>query len=154
MDDAVHLSDLRRRDIGSPAPGSLLALVICGFGLAGCGTSKTIPGLDAFKPKPTTTILLIQTNPDGADARSSLGATCHTPCTMTIGTAGDFTISFAQDGYVPQTITVHSTMSEGSFTTAPSPVLTPNPVVVMLEPAAKKTVKPRPRPPAATAKMQ
>jgi PEGA domain len=142
MDDAVHLSDLRRRDIGSPAPGSLLALVICGFGLAGCGTSKTIPGLDAFKPKPTTTILLIQTNPDGADARSSLGATCHTPCTMTIGTAGDFTISFTRDGYEPQTITVHSTMSEGDYTTPASPTLDPNRVSVALKPQARQPVRP------------
>jgi hypothetical protein len=124
------------------------ALVMCGLGLTACSS------FDAFKAKPTTTPLRIESNPPGIDAQTSLGRTCPTPCTMAIGTAGDFTISFAQDGYVPQTITVHSTMSEGSFTTAPSPVLTPNPVVVMLEPAAKKTVKPRPRPPAATANMQ
>src|SRR5580693_6338314 len=78
------------------------ALVICGLGLAACGSSQTLPGLDAFKPKPTTTTLLVQSNPDGADARSSLGGTCRTPCTMAIATAGDFTISFARDGYEPQ----------------------------------------------------
>jgi hypothetical protein len=93
------------------------ALVICGLGLAACGSSQTTPGLDAFKPKPTTTALLIQSNPDGADVRSSLGGTCRTPCTMAIATAGDFTISFARDGYEPQTVTVHSTMSEGGYTT-------------------------------------
>jgi hypothetical protein len=48
-----------------------------------------LPGLDAFKPKPTTTALLVQSNPDGADSRSSLGGTCRTPCTMAIATAGD-----------------------------------------------------------------
>jgi hypothetical protein len=116
------------------------ALVICGFGLAAC-SSSTMPGLDAFKAKPTTTVLLIQSNPAGADARSSLGGTCRTPCTMTIGTAGDFTISFARDGYEPQTITVHSTMSEGGYTTAPSPVLDPNSVFVTLEPQAKRASK-------------
>jgi hypothetical protein len=42
---------------------------------------------------------------------------------MTIGTAGDFTISFARDEYEPQTVTVHSTISEGNYMTAPSPVL-------------------------------
>jgi hypothetical protein len=124
------------------------ALVMCGLGLSACSS------FDAFKAKPTTTPLRIESNPFGVDARSSLGGTCPTPCTMAIGTAGDFTISFAQDGYVPQTITVHSTMPEGTFLTGPSPVLAPNPVVVMLEPAAKKPAKPRPRPPAPTAKMQ
>jgi PEGA domain len=132
------------------------ALVICGFGLAAC-SSSTMPGFDAFKPKPTTTVLLIQSNPAGADARSSLGGTCRTPCTITIGTAGDFTISFARDGYEPQTITVHSTMSEGGYTTAPSPVLDPNSVFVMLEPQAKppkQAVRQRPQPPAATPRVQ
>jgi hypothetical protein len=124
------------------------ALLMCGLGLAACSS------FDAFKPKATTTALRIESNPPGVDAQTSLGKNCPTPCTMAIGSAGDFTISFAQDGYVPQTITVHSTMSEGSFTTAPSPVLSPNPVVVTLEPAAKKPAKPRPRQPAATAKMQ
>jgi hypothetical protein len=50
-------------------------LAICGFGLAACGSSQTLPGFDAFKPKPTTTALLVQSNPDGADARSSFGGT-------------------------------------------------------------------------------
>jgi hypothetical protein len=68
MDDAPHLSDVHRRRIGSPAPASLLVLVICGLGLAACARSS----LDAFKLKPTTTTLLIQSNPAGADARSSL----------------------------------------------------------------------------------
>jgi hypothetical protein len=125
----------------------LLAQLICGFGLAAC-SSSTMPSFDAFKPKSTTTALLIQSNPPVVDPRSSLGGTCRTPCSMGIGTAGDFTISFAHDGYEPQTIMVHSTMSEGGFTTAPSPVLAPNPAFVMLEPQAKQPVRQRPQPPA------
>jgi hypothetical protein len=123
------------------------ALVICGFGLAACGSSKTLPSLDAFKPKPTTTTLLVQSNPAGADARSSLGGTCRTPCTMAIATAGDFTISFAREGYEPQTITVHSTMSEGDYTTPASPTLDPSRVSVTLAPQAKQAVRQRPQQP-------
>jgi len=120
-----------------------VALVICGLGLAACGSTQAIPGFDAFKPKPTTTSLLIQSNPDGADARSSLGGTCHTPCTMAIATAGDFTISLAHDGYEPQTVTVHSTMSEGGYTTPASPTLNPNVVSVALKAQAKQPAKQR-----------
>jgi hypothetical protein len=40
---------------------------------------------------------IAETNPDGAVARSSLGATCHIPCTMVIGTAGDLTISLTRE---------------------------------------------------------
>jgi len=133
---------------------STFALMMCGFGLAAC-SSFTMPGVDALKPKPTTTVLLIQSNPAGAEARSSLGGTCRTPCTMSIGTAGDFTIGFARDGYEPQTVTVHSTMSKGSYTTGPSPVLEPNSVDVTLEPlpqakAPKQAARQRPQPPAAS----
>jgi hypothetical protein len=78
-----------------------LALVICGLGLEACSSSPS--GIDAFRLKPTTTELLTQSNPAGADARSSLGGTCRTPCTTAIGTDGDFTISFAHHGYETQT---------------------------------------------------
>jgi hypothetical protein len=125
-----------------------VALVISGLGLAACGSTQTIPGFDAFKPKPTTTSLLIQSNPDGADARSSLGGICHTPCTMAIASAGDFTISLAHDGYEPQTVTVHSTMSEGGYTTPASPTLDPNVVSVALKAQAKQSVRQRPPSPA------
>jgi hypothetical protein len=134
------------------------ALVMCGFGLAACG-SGTMPGFSSLKPKPTTTVLLIQSNPAEAEARSSLGGTCRTPCTMSIGTAGDFTISFARDGYEPQTVTVHSTMSEGGYMTPASPVFDPNSVYVTLEPlpqakAPKQAARQRPQPPAATSRVQ
>ena len=124
------------------------ALATCGLGLAACSSSQAIPGLDAFKPKPTTTALPIQSNPDGADAQSSLGGTCRTPCTMAIATAGDFTLSFARDGYEPQTVTVHSTMSEGGYTTPASPTLDPNVVSVVLKPQAKQPARQRPPNPA------
>ena len=132
------------------------ALVMCGFGLAAC---SSMPGFNAFKPKPTTTVLLIQSSPAGVDARSSLGGTCRTPCTMAIGAAGDFTIGFARDGYEPQTVTVHSTMSEGGYMTAASPDLDPNSVYVTLEPLPptkppKQAAKQRAQPPAATSRVQ
>jgi hypothetical protein len=116
--------------------GRTYVLVICGCGMTAC-SSYTMPGINALKPKPTTTSLLIQSEPSGTEARSSLGGTCRTPCTMAIGTTGDFTISFVRDGYETQTVTVNSTMSGGGYMTAPSPVFNPSPVFVTLQPAAK-----------------
>jgi hypothetical protein len=133
-----------------------LAVVICGLGLASC-SSFAMPGFDAFKPKPTTTLLLIQSTPAGAEARTSLGQTCRTPCTMRIGAAEDFTVSFTLNGYVPQTLTVHSTMSEGGFMTAASPTLTPASLFATLEsatPQAQKPPRQRPRPAATGAGAQ
>jgi hypothetical protein len=67
---------------------------------------------------------------------------------MAIATAGDFTISFARDGYEPQAVTVHSTMSEGGYTTPASPTLEADVVSVALEQQAKQPARQRPPCPA------
>jgi hypothetical protein len=133
-----------------------LAVVICGVELASC---SSMPGFNAFKPKPTTTLLLIQSSPPAAEARTSLGKTCRTPCTMQIGSGEDFTVSFSLNGYMPQTLTVHATMSEGGFTTAASPVLNPTSLFATLEPVTpqaspRKPSRQRPGPAAAAAGAQ
>ncbi len=136
------------------APGNCVAAaVISSLGLASC-SSVAMPGFDSLKPKPTTTLLLIESNPGGAEARSSLGQTCHTPCTMQIGAGNDFTVNFSLDGYVPQTLTVHATMSEGGYMTAASPKLDPGTLFPTLErvktqAGPRKPLKQRPAPAAA-----
>ena len=120
-----------------------LALSICGLIITGC-SSLSMPGFDAMKQKPENTFLLIQSSPTGAEARTSLGATCRTPCTMSIGSGNDFTVSYSLDGYAPQTVTVHSSMSAGGFMTAPSPMLDPNPVFATLEPVAPQAKATKP----------
>lgn len=129
-------------------PGNrAVAVAIAGLSLASC-SSVSMPGFDAFKPKPTTTLLLIESNPGGAEAKTSLGQSCRTPCTMQIAAASDFTVAFALDGYKPQTLAVHATMSAGGFTTAPSPVFDPPSLFPTLEPVKppavpRKPLKPR-----------
>jgi hypothetical protein len=108
-----------------------------------------MPSFNAFKPKPTTTLLLIESSPGGAEAKTSLGQSCRTPCTMQIGASSDFTVAFTLDGYKPQTLTVHATMSTGGFTTAPSPVFDPPSLFPTLEPMKPPAVARKPsRPPA------
>jgi hypothetical protein len=123
----------------APARNRAVAVVIAGLGLASCGTTVSTTVTDAFKQKPTTTLMLIESNPAGATAKTSMGQTCKTPCTMLISIGNDFTVTFTLDGYVPQTLPVHATMSAGGWTTAPSPVLDPGSLFPTLEP-----VKPPP----------
>jgi hypothetical protein len=116
------------------ASNRALAVVTCSLGLASCG-SVAMLDFDAFKPKPKGAVLIVESSPPGAEARASLGKTCHTPCSMLIGVADDFTVSFALDGYVPQTLTVHATMSESVLMlTVPSPALDPAYLFAKLEP--------------------
>jgi hypothetical protein len=115
------------------ASNRALAVVTCSVGLASC-SSVAMPSFDAFKSKPRGALLIVESSPSGAEARASLGKTCHTPCSMLIGAADDFTVSFALDGYMPQTLTVHSTMSEGGLIMAPSLVADPAYLFAKLEP--------------------
>src|SRR5437879_3803843 len=82
------------------AAGWLLAVAVTSLGLASCSSTSTPSYFDAFKQKPTTTLLLIESTPAGAQAQTSLGKTCTTPCTMQIGEASDFTVTFTRAGYV------------------------------------------------------
>jgi hypothetical protein len=119
--------------------GRAVAAAIAGLGLASCSSTATNMFTDAFKQKPTTTLMLIESNPAGATAKTSTGQTCKTPCTMLIGTGSDFTVAFTLDGYVPQTLPVHATMVPGGWTEAPSPKLEPGSLFPTLQPATPPT---------------
>jgi len=119
-----------------------------------------MPGFDALNPKPRGALLVVESSPSGAEAQASLGKTCHTPCSMLIGAPGDFTVSFALSGYMPQTLTVHATMSESVLMlTVPSPALDPAYLFAKLEPVStqtspRKPSRQRPGPAAARAGAQ
>jgi hypothetical protein len=144
--ERIYLSWLGRA-VRSAAVRSTCAVAIAGLGLASCST-WSMPGFDSLKPKPTTTLLLIESNPAGVLAKTSLGPSCKTPCTLQIGSGNDFTVTFTMDGYVSQTLPVHSTMSPGDWSTGPSPVLEPGSLFPTLERArpapavARKPSKP------------
>jgi hypothetical protein len=136
-----------------------IAVAACGFWLASC--TSMMPSFDLGASRPATTNLTIASDPPGAEARTSLGGTCRTPCTMAVSVANEFTVSYTLDGYLPQTVSVRPTPREGSgsldrrqdtfdfrengglYTTSAPPRLDPNPVFAELHPAA-----PSPKPPA------
>ncbi len=105
--------------------------------------------------------LRLESNPPGADARTSLGQGCRTPCTVSVPAREDFTVTFALPGYETQMVPVDLLRSGGGFGTASdfgtAVQFTPNPVVAMLEPAAppaaarKRPAKAKPRTTAKTA---
>ena len=92
-----------------------------------------------------------ESEPAGAEAKTSTGQTCRTPCSLAV-TANEFTVSFALPGYQPQTVPVRVVASndprdantEGE--TAP-PRLVPNPVFVELQTGAPPAAARKPAPP-------
>ena len=88
--------------------------------------------------------LTIESDPPGADARTSLGPTCRTPCMIPVPADQSFTVTYSLNGYLPQSIPVAPRGVEGGYDVAGSPSegyaapmaeLTPNPVYAQLQPA-------------------
>ena len=129
----------------------VLAILACGFTVAGCAS-----GSDALKSATPTTTLQFESEPAGAEAKTSTGQTCKTPCALAVP-ATDLMATYALKGFKPQTVPVKlippadtRTDSEGS-TTPPLPTFSPSPVYAELEKDApqRRPAPRKPKPPAA-----
>jgi hypothetical protein len=113
----------------------VIAIVACGLTLAAC--SATISTLDFLKSSPQSETLAIASEPPGAEAKTSLGQSCRTPCQLTVQPGNEFSVTLTLSGYQPQTVSVRPE-AEGATT---APRLAPNPVHVTLQ-AVKSSKKP------------
>ena len=116
--------------------------------LAG-GCSSWTPSWD-FLPSGLTSgpnvSLTIESDPPGADARTSLGPACRTPCMIPVPADRSFTVSYSLNGYVPQAIQVTPRTGAdvavdvaggdpNTYGGPPTAEVTPNPVYAQLQPA-------------------
>jgi len=107
-----------------------------------------------LKSAPAATTMQFESEPAGAEAKTSLGQVCRTPCTQTV-TASEFSVSFSLQGYQPQTVPVRVVAAADGDPEGHR--LVPNPVFVELQAAgagpmarkpaaAKKKPRAAPRP--------
>jgi hypothetical protein len=96
--------------------------------------------------------LKLESEPPGAEAVTSVGPGCRTPCTVSVPARDELSVTFNLPGYLPQTIPVQlrgpGAGTDSEFASVAE--LTPNPVFAQLEPAppptpAKRKAKPKPR---------
>ena len=134
----------------------VIVLAVAGASLAGCSTFSW----DAFKPTPPTVQLQLDSLPAGADAHTSLGPGCKTPCSVAVAAPdAGFSVTYTLNQFQPATIPVQVIRNPGDFSTPASTTFDPNPAVAELQPAGpppkavrKKGLKPkRPKPAAAAA---
>ena len=133
----------------------VIVIAAAGLSLAGCSSFST----DYFKSAPPTMQVQIESNPPGADARTSLGQSCRTPCSvaLTVPDAGGFTVSYTMPKFQPATVPVQIIRVPGDMFSAGTAKADPNPVVAELQPAgppprAHTTMRPKkPRVPKGTA---
>src|SRR5262249_2796436 len=114
-----------------PIMSRVIAVIACGFMLAACST--TMPNLDFMKSAPRAESLAIESEPAGAEAKTSLGQSGRTPCRLAIQPGSQFAVTRALSGYQPQTVSVRP---EAESATAAAPRLAPNPVHVDLQAVA------------------
>jgi hypothetical protein len=114
----------------------VIAIVAAGASLAGCSSFPSL-SMDAFKSTPPTQQIQLDSMPPGADARTSLGPGCKTPCSVAVTPPDSgFSVTYTLNKFQPAT------------------VFDPNPVVAELQPAgpppksirkgASKPKKPKP----------
>ena len=123
----------------------VIAIAAAGFSLAGCSSFST----DYFKPTPPVMQLQLESTPPGAEARTSLGPSCKTPCSVSVTVPeGGFSVSYTLNQFQPFTVPVQVSGSPGSFFTPGTTRIDPNPVVAQLQPmvppkSSRHTMRPK-----------
>jgi hypothetical protein len=137
----------------------VIVVAVAGASLGGCSSMPSF-SLDAFKSTPPTMQLQLESVPPGADARTSMGPSCKTPCSVAVvPPEGGFTVTYALPRFQPATVPVQVIRVPGDFSTPGSTTFDPNPVVAELQPAGpppraarKPVMRPKkPKPPKGTA---
>jgi hypothetical protein len=113
--------------------------------------------MDYFKPTPPTFQVQLDSVPQGADAKTSLGPGCKTPCSVAVQAPDTgFSVTYTLPRFLPATIPVQVLRVPGDFSTPASTTFDPNPVVAELQPigpppkSARKPMRPKkPRKPGA-----
>lgn len=131
----------------------VLAVAACGLMLAGCEsiTSFQLPSFTSSKGSEPVTLKL-ESDPAGAEAKLSTGATCVTPCALPVTAASDVVVNFTLNRYQPKAVTARIVPAEKNIIGMESAAarFEPNPVYAELQPAAPAK-KPRPKRPGAGA---
>ena len=102
---------------------------------------------DWMTPAPITDTVRFESDPPGAEATTSNGQTCHTPCALALPVDAPLTVTFTLNGYQPDSESI-----EPITTTGIAPQMQPNPVMAELTPAppppkpVKKPMKKKPAP--------
>jgi hypothetical protein len=110
---------------------AVAATATTAISLAGCSSFST----DYFNSTPPTMQIQLESTPPGADARTSIGPSCKTPCSVTVVVPeGGFSVSYALNKYQPVTVPVQVSGSAGNMLTASTIKVDPNPVVAELQP--------------------
>jgi hypothetical protein len=105
---------------------------VVGISLTGCSSA-----LSSNTSSEQLQALNFESDPLGAEIRTTQGQTCITPCELTVP-SHEQPVTITKNDYVPQTVQVTmGPQPDHSFWQNPPPTLVPNPVHVVLQPVPK-----------------
>src|SRR3954467_14710803 len=134
----------------------VIVSAMAALGLAGCSSFSTDSFTSYLKPTPPAVSVQIDSVPSGADAVTSLGPGCKTPCSVSVP-AQNFTVTYTLPRFQPLTVPVQVINIPGDFSTPASTSIDPNPGVGKWRPAgpppkpSRKPMRPKKPKPAAAA---
>ena len=116
-------------------------LVIAGgaLALAACSSSPDWMSFGGLKSGPMLDTVSFESEPPGAEAKTSSGQTCRTPCSLALPVESPLTVTFTLNGYATESEKLEMIQATGE-----PPRFGPNPVVVELSPAAPRATKKSP----------
>lgn len=129
---------------GSTKMRRVIVIALAGASLGGCSSASF---MDYFKATPPTIQVQLESQPSGADAKTSVGPGCKTPCSVSVTTADNtFTVSYTLAKYQPATVPVTVIKNPGDLTTSATTTTDPNPVFAELQPAGPPPKAPKMHP--------
>jgi hypothetical protein len=132
----------------------VITIAIVAASLGGCSSFSVS---DYFKSTPPEIQVRLESQPAGAEAKTSLGPGCKTPCSVSVPApdANTFAVTYTLNRFEPVTVQVIVIRNPGDFSNPATITTDPNPVFAELRPAGPpprakgmkpKTVKKKPKP--------
>lgn len=113
----------------------VIAIAVAGASLGGCSSMPSF-SWDYFKPTPPTIQVQLDSTPPGADAKTSLGPSCKTPCSVSVPAPdAGFSVTYSLNRFQPATVPVQVIRNPGDYANPAATITDPNPVFAELQPA-------------------
>jgi hypothetical protein len=134
----------------------VIAIAAAATSLAGC-SSFSSDSWNYFKSAPLAVQLQLESTPPGAEARTSIGPGCKTPCSVSVTPADgvtSFLVNYSMPGVQVTSVPVQVVRESGGAFSGDTLKASPNPVVADLRPPppppkAAKPMRPKRKKPAA-----
>src|SRR5215470_16173715 len=107
----------------------VMAIALAGGCLGGCSSMPSL-SWDYFKSTPPSIQVQLESQPPGADAHTSVGPGCKTPCSVSVAAPDTgFTVTYSLPKFQPATVQVQVIRVPADMTTPATTTIDPNPVV-------------------------